>query len=241
MSVAHVGQKENLLYKQIEDYILARINCSMLRPGDSIPPETELGRQFEVSRVTVRRAISELVDDGILTRIQGKGTFIAKSYSPVILRHMVSYSLICAEQGIKPSYNVLYKSFETPSPEVRTFFEISEDQQVIRLKRLLFANDMPVVLESSYFPPRLSFLIHEPLEASLYRLLADKYGIYPSKGLREVSIFITDEETGQLLNIPLKTPMIRLSINVFDLEGRPLQKTEQYVRTDVPELFRYFG
>lgn len=233
-------EKENLLYKQVENSIRAKIQTNQLKPGDRIPSEAELQLEHGVSRITVRNAITRLVEDDVLVRLQGKGTYVASQLFGNNLCDMISFSVICKMQGLAPSSMVISKELVVPSQEDAAFLHIPSGGQVLEIKRLRLVNDIPLILESSFFHPSFSFLMHDDITGSTYELLAGKYNVYASKGTRVISICRVNEYESQFLNVAAGEPLIYNRCEVNDLNGNPLHTVNQIVRVDIPQVFKYY-
>lgn len=228
------------LYQQLVDIILQDIEKGTLKSGDRIPPETKLMEMYSVSRVTVRSALSRLVDSGHLIRIQGKGTFLSSSARPSVpLRTTNSFSSICRSQNLVPGAKVISLRYETASDDTALFFSLPLGSQIIVLRRLRLADGIPVLIEKNEFSPSMSFLFQENMEQALYDVL-QKYGYQPAKSYAMVGIHSANEEEASLLHVNLGHAMIQNFGKIYDIHSKPLHTSSQLVRTDKDTVFKYY-
>ena len=137
-------------YLQIKNAILEKIQSGALQPDDKIPSEHKLAKQFSVSRLTVQRAIRELVSEGLLRRTQGSGTFVnsfTHRFSLVEVRDVVDE---IAKQGGAPSSEVLLQRRIVPPPEIDELLELEEGQEVFHVAVLQSMDGEPVAHEERF-------------------------------------------------------------------------------------------
>ncbi len=210
------------LYRQLADRIQNDIVNTTNDLSLPIPSEQELMKMYSVSRVTVRKAVEELVKEGILSKIHGKGTFITKSHSFYPLGHGEGFTRSCIIRGVTPSTFLLKCDVVAASEEDRAFFNIDEDEPVFMIQRLRCGDDEPCILETLYFPRSYEFLRNDNLEESLYGLLKEKYHIFPQKGHKWIEIHHASAEEAQIMNSQANTAMILMHESITDQKGMPL-------------------
>jgi GntR family transcriptional regulator len=151
--------------RQLQDLV-----ASTLRPGDALLGERQLEEQFGVSRITVRRAISDLVQDGALVRIKGKGTFVSHGLVRSTL-HLASFNEDMRQAGFEPSTRVITASIAEPPAAAAEHLGLAGGEEAYQVRRLRLANGAPVSVDESWLPPRLlPDLLSEDLTGSLYRV-----------------------------------------------------------------------
>jgi GntR family transcriptional regulator len=167
------------LYFQLYEILKRKIESREWSIGSQIPTEEELCKLFNVSRVTVRTAVMELVRQGYLKRQQGKGTFIYKSIVSEGLTMFTNVRELLFDEGITFSANVLVRTVMMPVDDLDKKMNIPKDKHLIFIKRLWSVENEPVLLQESYIPYHLCpLLIEEELEGhSLIELLEKKYTI----------------------------------------------------------------
>ena len=219
------------MYRQIADKIRADIVNSTYKIDEKIPTEVELIEKYDVSRITIRKAIDELCDEGILTRRQGKGTFVTIPAIDVDIKAVTSFSDACAQRGQVSTSKVIGSRSIRASAEDMEKLHVSADARVIEIDRLRYADNEPVIIERNHFTSAFSYLLESNLSGSLYTLLRS-YGIEPSKAEHEVSIISADDAKARLLGINPGDPILFLYEVIYDQKGRPLHISRQYGRGD---------
>jgi len=205
------------LYRQIQDYIREKIETKEWVTGDQIPTENQLEQQFGVSRITVVKALNRLVEEGLLRREQGRGTFVTGAGlvpKPLTLR---SFTEEMRERGKQPGSRIVEKTIIEPSPLLRDRLSLSPDQRVYRIVRLLTANGEPMGLHRTHLPVHRFPRLLEYLEnnRSLYETLRTHYGIEPDRGIETYSAVQLDPEECSLLAIPEGSPAFVVARQTF--------------------------
>ncbi|MDR2079423.1 MAG: GntR family transcriptional regulator [Treponema sp.] len=235
-----VSVNPQLLYKQVEEKIRSEIKNGKWKAGDRLPGEYELSSAYKVSRVTLRTAISHLVEEGLLLRLHGKGTFVTSG--PFIhdnYHHMQSFTNLCRIQGHTASAKLLYAGLRDADETARRFLSIPEGEQVFALDRLRLVDDTPLVLEFNVFRRSYLFLQDRDLSGSLYELFAE-YAIFPNNAIKTVGICMADELCMKHLGVARETALLLSSALVYDDKNEPLHTVKQIYRVDLPELFKYY-
>ncbi|WMJ86063.1 GntR family transcriptional regulator [Anaerocolumna sp. MB42-C2] len=229
------------LYTQLQNHIKKQIDQRDLEPGDQIPSETELQNVYGMSRVTIRKAIAELVKEGYLVKIQGKGTYVSQVADFDSTNNIRSFTKLCIMQGHATIAEVLHAGLVKGTKEQCTFLGLPEDSEVMCIKRVRKVDDIPMVLETNYFHPVFEFLKYDDLRYSLYDILISKYHILPStKGLNTVSIRNVQGEEAEALKVKDNMATIYNQVEVFDDKGKAIHIVEEIVRVDKPEVFKFY-
>lgn len=194
-------------HAQLRD-ALAELAAHQLKPDDVIPSERELVEMYDVSRATVRKAIDALVADGLLTRIYGKGTFVARPSLESRL-HLASFSQDMRRRGLTPSTRALSIQLEVPPVEVAESLGLGNDETTWRLDRVRLADGTPIAHERGWYPERLlPGLRQHDLGDSLYELFRDRYGLTIDSAEQTLWGETTDSSMADLLDAPLHTPLL---------------------------------
>jgi GntR family transcriptional regulator len=224
------------LYHQARQYILERIEAGVWPVGSQIPTEHQLCRTLSVSRATVVRALTELVNQGVLERQHGKGTFVASPRVPHGPFELKSFTEEHAERGHHASARLLGLTEAPASPMVRSQLGLAEGERVVRIHRLRFVDtNQPMGIQASHIPSALVPGIEgykERLEGSLYRLLEDVYRIRFVRAVETFEPVLLDGEQARLL----EAEGARLAFHVqrisYDAQGRAVEYVESYMRGD---------
>jgi GntR family transcriptional regulator len=140
------------VHVQIEEQLAERIASGELHTGERLPPERDLARDLNVSRMTVRQALSSLAARGLVERGVGRGTFVAGRKVDHDLTRVAGFSEQLARQGMKPGAEIMDVS-ETPAGwRISAALEIAPTAPVVRIQRLRLADGVPMALEDSWFP-----------------------------------------------------------------------------------------
>ncbi len=168
-----VGGGPRPKHVQLRD-ALAELATTELAPDTAIPSERELMTTYDVSRATVRKAIDGLVADGLLQRIHGRGTFVARPRLESRL-HLASFSQDMRRRGLTPSTRLLNVELDRPPAEVAAALELGADAQAWKLDRVRLADDQPIALENGWYPKALlPGLDRHDLGGSLYELFSGR-------------------------------------------------------------------
>ncbi|HLR61250.1 MAG TPA: UTRA domain-containing protein [Lentibacillus sp.] len=164
------------LYKQIANHIKEDIANAELTHGDAIPSETKLAGTYGVSRVTVREAIKQLVDEDILYRVQGSGTYVSHEKIEHDILKLQGFTEEMSSLDNDPSNDILEFQLMSPPEEAREHLKI--DEKVYYVKRLRLADYEPLILEESYLPVDLF------PDLSIDVMKRSKYDYISSKGYK---------------------------------------------------------
>lgn len=232
-------------YFQLKELLREEIESGRWQPDQKIPSETELCEQFKLSRTVVRHALNELVNEGLLYRQRGKGTFVAKpKIGESLVQNLTGFYQDMVARGLTPATQVLEQSLVLASKKVAEKLNLAPDSQVIKIERRRFVNDEPILLVTTYIPyEACPELLNEDLtQQSLYALLEEKYGLEIARGHRTLEAVAANEYEARLLNIEENAPLILLHSVSYLRDGRPIEYYHAVHRGDRSrfevELFR---
>lgn len=230
-------QHESLipLYHQLMERLKASIEKEHWTPGDKIPSENQLMDQFGVSRNTAKKAIEELVQAGILYRIQGKGTFVAKPKLQQSLMGFYSFSKVLKEKGLNPKDIILKIEEVKPNAKIREALQLGEGELVIEMKRLRCANNEPYILESSFIPKGVVSdreQLKKVGEISLYDLFLQQFNIVVTKAKEAFEPVLIRVDESEYLQTKEGSPALLLERTAYDSEGSPVEFCISIVRGD---------
>lgn len=222
------------LYIQLKKALQSAISNGLFQQGERIPTEPELSERYNVSRITVRKAVEELTREGYLTKRQGKGTFVSHSKIGRKIEHVMGFTAACKANGLSSRSTVTVKELVVPDSGLVQALRLTEGEKAIYIQRKRYAGDSPLMLENNYYPEaRFSFLMDEPLEGSLYDLLRDKYGIDPIQpGETTLEIVLADENQARLLETSIGKPLFYMKTMIYDQHGLPVHVGKQYIIGD---------
>lgn len=223
------------LYHQLKEKIKDSIDSGMWKVGDKIPSENQLMEQFSISRNTARKAIEELVQEGILYRTQGKGTFIAKPKFEQSLTGFYSFSKVLREKGMNPKDILLGIDVVAPKQKVKEALQLAKTEKVVEIKRLRCANDEPFILESSYIPKSLVTdleYLKDIGKVSLYDLFEEKFNIRVSKAKEAFEPVLIRDYESAYFKIKEGLPALLLERIAYDQSGKPVEFCKSIIPGD---------
>ena len=218
------------LYRQLMQRIRADIASGVYPVHSRIPSEAELGDTYQVSRVTVRKALAELTREGLLRRMQGKGTYVCAPRLKSNLREITSFHEACLMMGCTPGTKVISAHSLPADEDVRQSLSLT-GEACVEVVRLRLADGEPVMLETNCFPPKYAYLLREKLAGSLYQLLS-KRGVEAAGGMHEISLCHATVQQAKLLDVEPGTALLQLNQVIFDQNGAPLHTSHQVIRGD---------
>ena len=221
------------LYQQLSDEIKEQILLGKLKAGDRLMTEAELSQQYEVSRITVRKAIELLVDEGYVLRKQGIGTFIAEKK----LRRVVdsenlvrSFSETSRMSGQEPSSELLSVEWILPDASIQHHLHIGEDEKVLKIVRLRKIDGVPVMVETYHYPQKMDFLLQSNLTGSTYEVFR-QHELVPSHAVRTVEICYATEEEARLLGVEENQPLLLQTEETTDQNHQVLHYSKVVVNS----------
>ncbi|MGE6537497.1 GntR family transcriptional regulator [Bacillus luti] len=230
-------QHESLipLYHQLMERLKDSIEKGHWALGDKIPSENQLMDQFGVSRNTAKKAIEELVQEGILYRIQGKGTFVAKPKLQQSLMGFYSFSKVLKEKGLNPKDIILKIEEIKPNVKIKEALQLNEDVNVIEMKRLRCAEDEPFILESSFIPKHVVTDIEQLKrvgEISLYDLFSQHFNTAVTRANEAFEPVLIRADESKYLQTEEGRPALLLERTAYDINGVPVEFCISIVRGD---------
>ena len=215
------------VYIQIHNQIKKDIEAGVWAVGDRIPSERELALEFNVSRMTLRQAVQTLVEEGILERQVGAGTFVARKKVQEKMTGVTSFTELMEEQGKKPSSRTVSYLVTTPSLSEMERLKLKDDEKVLRMERIRYADEVPICFEVATLPYSLvKDYERNQITTSLYRTLEES-GRKIGHAQQSVSAQVASERIAEYLNIERGSAILRLR-QITELgDGTPFE----YVRT----------
>ena len=229
------------LYEQIYIYLNKLIVNKQLKPGDQLPSEKELESMFDVSKITIRHAIQELVYENKVIKIAGKGSYILK---PKIepLTALTSFSENMIAQGYDPSYKESKVSLTIPNIKISGYLNVNKDEKVVNLFRMMLADGIPMAIQDAYLPAYLfqknpDFIIPELMnKISLYKILELEFGIILYRAEERVDASKANKEEATLLGIEKDDPVLIIERISYTEDKKPVE----YVKLIYPaNRYRY--
>ena len=220
------------LYLRLQKHIRGAIQRGDLQPLDALPGERDIAEAFGVSRVTVRKALSALVESGLLRQRQGSGTFVAPAVRKVEqpLSRLTSFSEDMRLRGLEPTVTWLGREVSLPSPVEAMRLMLSPSEKVSRLRRLRLAGGVPMAIELATVPARY---LPDPdlVGPSLYAVL-EAAGVRPVRALQRLSAANLTAENAALLGVATGAAALAIERVSFLASRQPVEFTQSWYRGD---------
>ncbi|TGB03765.1 phosphonate metabolism transcriptional regulator PhnF [Halobacillus salinus] len=221
------------MYYQIQEDLKQRMDSGEFVPGTMIPSERELSEHYDVSRMTVRQAMTNMVNDGYLYREKGKGTFIAEQKIEQPLQGMTSFTEDMKQRGMEASSRLI--SFETipATVEIAKKLNLDESEDVFRVQRIRSADQKPMAVETTFLPVTLlPELTEEIVQGSLYQYVEDKLGLSIEKATQMIEATVADDHQATLLEVPRNSAVLMIERNSILTDGTPFEVVKSAYRAD---------
>jgi len=223
------------LYEQIKDYILHGIHSGTYQANEKIPSERDLSEQFGVSRLTVNKAIKELVHEGWLYVQIGKGTFISDEPIDQQLETLTSFSEEMAKRGQETTSRVLAAEMVAADEAIARQLNIPPAVPVICLRRVRLVGKQPLALETSHIvATNCSDIIetHDFSKESLYAVLRDDYQITLTHAEQVFEARAASDKEAALLELEIGDPVLAISRVTFTANNQPIEYVQAVYRGD---------
>ena len=228
------------LYRQLKKSLNDQIEMGFIKPGQLIPSERTLCLQHGISRITVRRCISELIYERILYRRQGKGTFVARRKIQQGLARIVNFTQTVLELGMKPSTTILSVESMSAIGEVAKELGLPIAARVVRLALLGMGDEEPLVFYESFFPPDIGRKItqeakkreKEGVPFSTYDLYDESAGVFPFTVNQAFEAITANDRLSVIMKLKKGAPILLITSIFLDRNQQPLEFRKAMYRGD---------
>lgn len=211
-------------YLEIADYLRSLVASGEV--GDRLPSDAELCQQFGVSRMTARQGTQLLVNDRLVLRKQGQGTFVAPRPVPRLLGSPLSFTEGMRRRGLRPSSRVLYRGVDEPTVEEAKALRLLPGQHLVRLERLRLADDVPMAIERAVITPSCAAATEADLERGSLHDAFERLGRLPVRSEAQVTARRATGREIQLLELSADGVVMCERHTIYDHYGVPLEHTE---------------
>ncbi|MGL5448302.1 MAG: GntR family transcriptional regulator [Rhabdaerophilum sp.] len=212
------------LYRQVKDLLIKRIGEGVWAPGALIPSEQQIAAELGVSQGTVRKALDEMTSERLLTRRQGRGTFVARHDEARIL---FQFFKIAPDNGVAifPESELRRVENARADEEERRVLNLVPGDRVMRITRIRSLGGKPVISEYLSLPEKLFPGLGEeiPIENNLYELYSSRFGITVSGGQERVKAIAAPPEDARLLGLSTGAPVLAIDRVAVALDGTPVE------------------
>ena len=223
------------LYTQLADIIKEMINNKELQEGHYLMSERDICKIQNISRMTVNKAIISLVNDGILERRQGKGTFVSYKKQNLTYAKMQGFTEIAKNKNLNVKNKILKFELKIPSNKVKEYLQLEDtDSLVFQIERIRFIDDEPTILEKIYIPEYMCPALSEDLVSnnSIYKLYREKYLHKTQIAKQVINPIILNKSQSKTLNVDSNTLALKIDRVVFTDKDEVLEYTSSLFITD---------
>ena len=223
MTQIMAGQSPLPLYVQIRDSLRRQILDGSYEVHARLPSENEMMNTFGVSRITIRQALRDLHNEGLVFSAQGKGTFVSKPKAVQNVQRLEGFGEAMAAQGYEASARVLsIQQMKAPKAVVAAL-DLQPGDDVVEVKRVRYLNRSPVCIDDSYFPMDIGRKVFSlDLSGDIFPLLENFFGIPLGGADIGLDATLADEEAQQYLNLKTGEAILRVERLTHDQNGRPI-------------------
>jgi Transcriptional regulators len=228
------------LYVQLANSIEEKIVSGIYLPGDRIDTEQELSASNNISVITVRKAVSALVEKGLVERKQGKGTFVTKPRFERNMKNLHSFTEACRQMGVKAGGKLLKNLVVVPKKEITDRLLLPSGSQVVFLSRLRTMDGEPVVIEHSYFPMKYAFLLDKTFEdSSLFEYLSEHTQARVTSSEKRIELCRATASEAELLCVTKGENLLYVKSTTYDQNREPIYVGVQIINGKRYSLYFY--
>lgn len=221
------------LYYQLRELIADAIRDGQYGPDYQLPSERELAEKYHLSRMTVRQATIALVNDGLLVRRRGKGTYVSPPKVEQGLLKLTSFTEDMRQRGMEPSTRIVAITRRRANNKAAKELGIEPGELLIMLERLRLADGEPMAYERCHLPLlRFPELSQDDLMGSLYEHLGNKYGVKPADARQSLEATIATRREAELLHVAKGAPILLLERSTMDETGQVFEYVKSLYRAD---------
>ncbi len=224
------------MYRQIVNIFHEKIEKGELKEGDKLPSEGELMKLFCVSRITIRAAVDELQEAGLVIRSRGKGTFISSATKSAAPTKEADFAFSCRQDGRRAEVEVLEVTWGYPTLADMKFFNLPEDANILRTRRLWRADGVPAMVETNHYISRFAFLQEEDLAQPLPHIMR-KHRTEVTPYRQSLEIIYANQQEAALLQIDKGEALVLFMSQYMGEDGLPACISRQVYCTRRQRLY----
>lgn len=221
------------MYLQLKEVFIDRIQNGDWKPDKLIPTEQELMKEFNVSRTTIRQAVSILVQEGMVEKKQGRGTIVKSRKLSGNLTQLKGFAEEVLERGQTPRSRLIRAEFKYNLYHEMSMLDVKDDQPILLIERIRFADEMPVALERTCWPKDIGdILIKYDLDEARYYEILEKYNVYLNRAKEKISAINATINEADELGIRAGEALLEMTRLSFGVNDRPIEYTKTKYRHD---------
>ncbi|WP_110113857.1 GntR family transcriptional regulator [Bacillus sp. CGMCC 1.16541] len=229
-----ISTNKNLaLYLQVKEVLIKRIQDKVWPPNTLIPTEQELIEEFNVSRTTIRQAITMLVQDGLLEKKQGKGTIVKDQPLVGSLGKLKGFAEEVTEKGLTPRSKLMRAEFSRDFYSEKEVLGLADDEEVLVIERIRFADQIPIAIERSCWPAYIGKILvkHDLNMAKFYEILEEN-DVLLKNAKEKISAMNATIHEADLLGIRGGEALLEMTRLSFGFDDKPIEFTKTKFRSD---------
>ncbi len=216
------------LHRQLSSQLRNAVEAGLLSPLTPLPPEVALASALGVSRATVRQAIQELVQEGLLARFRGKGTFVLPEKIEEAGQRLRGFTESMREKGVEPQTRLFGLEVRL-ADDLAKHFDVDAEAELFRVTRLRSGDGVPLMVENSYLlSSRFPDLFSHDLTGSLYALLNDVYGVSVCSAEETIEAVLSEGMMARWLGIDPGQPLLLVKRRTRDVHGTVVEYAERW-------------
>lgn len=221
------------IYHQLLEYIKSKITSGEYPADELIPSEREFSEKFQISRMTVRQALNNLVQEGFVYRQKGKGTFVSRQKVEKKISRLNSYTEEMIERGLKPSSKLIDFEIIKTDSSLANILKIPESDPIYKIKRIRLADSKPMSIESIYVPCEIAPNLNQSvLEKSFYDYVNSNIPDPIQFADQSIQARLATENEAKLLEIPPNSPVLSIDRTTYLRSGKVLEHELTVYRAD---------
>ncbi len=226
-------------YQQLYEILRGKIQRGEWQPGDLIPPESELIETYRVSRNTIRQVLEMLVNEGLIYRQRGRGSFVSHPTLEQSMTRIVSFTEDMHQRGFRPGTKVLTAKIISAGQDIAEKLQIQTGEQLACLRRLRLADGEPMSIEESFLVHRYcpDVLQHDYAKQPLREVLEKDYGIRIASAKQIIQAILAPAELADLLKIKPPATLLFIERVSYSQSRIPVEFLRIYYRADRYTLF----
>jgi GntR family transcriptional regulator len=240
MFVDSINRRSKIpFYQQLYDILRGKIIRGDWKSGDMMPPESELIEQYQVSRNTVRQVLDLLVQEGLIYRQRGRGTFVAHPTLEQTMLRIISFTEDMEQRGFVPSTEVLSAQLNVSSRAIGEKLQIGEGEELAVIERLRLADGEPMSVEKSFLVHQYcpNILRYDYARNPLRQVLERDYRIRLVHAKQVIRAVMASNEIADLLDIKIPSPLLFIERVSYSQDSLPVEYLEIFYRADRYSLY----
>lgn len=222
------------LYYQLETILRKKISSGELAQGGLLPSEEALTKEYKLSRITVRQALSSLEGDGLILRKRGKGTFVSKKHTYLESPKFTGFIEDLISMGICTKSKILDISMVEGPQNIQEHLKLEVGTQIFRIEKIRLVEGSPFSYVLNYLPPDIGQKIktEDLINKPLLMILEDDLGIKATEAVQSIEATIADTQVAPLMEIRVGDPLLKVERTVFDVNYKPIEYVSTLYRAD---------